>query len=181
MTFLTHGGQVSRFDLRKGAVIVADAVTSWAENADEVNEIALHPNGDYIAACDDAGEVTVLHVSSGTVYRTLRNKHKNIVASVCFHPTRNERAQISCHPCWLLIWSGLHAVVSGGLDQLVVHWDYNKIRSIAVLNFGSPPSHWKSFVTHTDSIDMQRNKPSRAKFSIHPWCIEFDSHRTVAC
>lgn len=56
------------------------AARRYAYNSDEVNGIALSPNGRYLAAADDAGEVKVVDVRSDALHKTLRGGHSNIAS-----------------------------------------------------------------------------------------------------
>jgi len=42
---------------------------------EEVNELAVHPKGDYLAAADDSGVVKVYNTRTRMVEKTLRNAH----------------------------------------------------------------------------------------------------------
>jgi WD40 repeat protein len=61
--------------LRQGS-----AAHAHAYNSDEINSLALSPSGRFLAAADDAGEVRVVDVRSGALYKTLRGGHSNIAS-----------------------------------------------------------------------------------------------------
>ena len=61
------------------------AAEAHAYNSDEINSLALSPSGRFLAAADDAGEVRVVDVRSGTLHKTLRGGHSNIASGVCSH------------------------------------------------------------------------------------------------
>lgn len=82
-------------------------------NKEEINEICFHGKGPYLSACDDAGEIKVIHTEDNKVFRTLSGLHSNICSSVKFLPRRP----------WEL--------VSGGMDCKVVRWDFNRPKPIA--------------------------------------------------
>lgn len=42
---------------------------------EEVNELAVHPKGEYLAAADDAGVVKVYSTRTRRLHKTLRNAH----------------------------------------------------------------------------------------------------------
>lgn len=42
---------------------------------EEVNELAVHPKGDYLAAADDSGLVKVYNTRTRSMEKTLRNAH----------------------------------------------------------------------------------------------------------
>lgn len=75
-------------------------------NSDEINSLALSPNGTYLAAADDSGEIKVINVRTHQLHKTLKGAHTNICAAVAFRP----------HHPWELL--------SGGLDAQVVRWNF---------------------------------------------------------
>lgn len=40
-----------------------------------MNELAVHPKGEYVAAADDSGAVKVYSTGTRRVHKTLRNAH----------------------------------------------------------------------------------------------------------
>ena len=58
---------------------------TFSFNSDEVNQLSVHFSGDYLAACDDSGEVKIIDLHRRSVFRTLR-AHENICSSVQFRP-----------------------------------------------------------------------------------------------
>lgn len=42
---------------------------------EEVNELAVHPKGDYLAAADDSGLVKIYNTRTRSVEKTLRKAH----------------------------------------------------------------------------------------------------------
>ncbi|ELR23338.1 WD domain, G-beta repeat-containing protein, partial [Acanthamoeba castellanii str. Neff] len=112
MVFAAAGNKVFSFDLRKPDIIYKTFETEYAHNQDEVNSLAISPNGRFLATCDDSGDVKIIDLQSNTLFKSLR-KHSNICSTVCF---RGERRP----------WE----VLSGGLDSLLVHWDFSRGRPI---------------------------------------------------
>ena len=60
--FAAAGQTVYQFDLRMPGVVLSSAVASYALDSDEVNQVAVHHHGEYLAAADDSGLVSVLEV-----------------------------------------------------------------------------------------------------------------------
>lgn len=83
-------------------------VDTFSYNSDEINQIAVDEKEKYLAASDDAGEIRVIDLSLKKLYKTLKNKHTNICASVCFRPQKP----------WELF--------TGGLDSKLIHWDFSR-------------------------------------------------------
>ncbi|XP_056004330.1 WD repeat-containing protein 53-like [Ostrea edulis] len=81
---------------------------TFSYNSDEINQIAVDEKEKYLAASDDMGEIKVIDLSEKKLYKTLKNKHTNICASVCFRPQKP----------WELF--------TGGLDSKLIHWDFSR-------------------------------------------------------
>jgi WD40 repeat protein len=107
--FVLH--QAFLFDLRRPEVVLKQPDAIVSQNSDEINRIVIHPKGDYIAACDDSGEVKLFEPIRHSLVRTLRSKHTNLCTSLAFRPK-----------------SG-HQIVSGGMDCQVVIWDTSNGRA----------------------------------------------------
>lgn len=60
--------------------------------------MAVNRKGTFLAAADDSGEVKIVDLATGSVFKTLRGVHTNICSGVQFHPKKS--------------WE----VVTGGLD-----------------------------------------------------------------
>lgn len=56
-------------------VIVYCRVAGFQCCQEEVNELAMHPKGEYLAAADDSGRVRVYNTRTRMVDKTLRNAH----------------------------------------------------------------------------------------------------------
>lgn len=51
----------------------------WARSTDyqeEVNEVAVNPKGEYLAAADDSGVVNIYNIRSRRLHKPMRNAHK---------------------------------------------------------------------------------------------------------
>eukprot|EP00027_Filamoeba_sp_ATCC50430_P004777 CAMPEP_0168560754 /NCGR_PEP_ID=MMETSP0413-20121227/11230_1 /TAXON_ID=136452 /ORGANISM="Filamoeba nolandi, Strain NC-AS-23-1" /LENGTH=345 /DNA_ID=CAMNT_0008592079 /DNA_START=60 /DNA_END=1097 /DNA_ORIENTATION=- len=117
--FAASGNSLFSFDLRKPSVILSE-FEKVSFNSDEINQMSVRSN--FIALCDDAGEIKVLKLEQQSpanqsepkieLFRTLRKQHSNICTSVRFHPTRDGE------------------VISGGLDGKVIVWDFNKLKQL---------------------------------------------------
>lgn len=52
------------------------------DQQEEVNELAVHPKGDYLAAADDSGTVKIYNTRTRRVEKTLRNAHTVSIPSL---------------------------------------------------------------------------------------------------
>lgn len=76
-------------------------------NRDEINQLDVNNKETFLCSCDDSGEIKVINIDNGTLFKTLSRCHTNICSSVKFNPRKP--------------WE----VISGGLDCQVVRWDFN--------------------------------------------------------
>ena len=104
--YVASGQKVLRFDMRQ----MSQPLHTFDHNEDEINQIALHEKEDYLAACDDSGQIKIFNLQTKQVYKTLR-KHTNICSSVAFRPNRP----------WDLL--------SAGMDCNLLQWDFSKNRA----------------------------------------------------
>lgn len=91
------------------SVVITQPSIAMEYNADEIGFLLTNAKGNYMAACDDEGEVQIIDIKRE--YRrakTLRNAHSNI-CSACVFP--------SSRPSTL---------ISGGTDCQVIAWDFRK-------------------------------------------------------
>ncbi|XP_076435582.1 WD repeat-containing protein 53-like [Babylonia areolata] len=88
----------------------------FQSNQDEVNQVALDDKEQFLAACDDSGEIKVFGLGDRKVFKTLRFKHTNICSTVLFRSKRP--------------WE----VLSGGLDCRLVHWDFSRPKCLNQFN-----------------------------------------------
>lgn len=95
---------------------LAKPVHTFHFNQEEVNQIDIHPKGNFLCACDDAGEIKVIDIENRKLFKALFNQHSNICSTVKFHP---------CKP-----WE----VVSGGLDCNLVRWDFSRGRPLCTVS-----------------------------------------------
>jgi len=77
-------------------------------NQEEINQTALNEKGNFLAACDDSGEIKIIDLESNKLYKTLTKHHTNICSSVQFRPTKPSE------------------LITGALDCTVIRWDYTK-------------------------------------------------------
>ena len=138
--YASCGNKIFGYDLRN----LSSTVCEFEFNQDEVNQVAIHDKGNYLAACDDSGEIKVIDVQSGKLFKSLKNKHENICSSVQFRPNRP--------------WE----IVSGGMDFRIVSWDYSSGRVLQELNvqeLGGDSSEGAYFVNppFVHSIHMAGN------------------------
>lgn len=90
-------------------------VVVFSENNDDVNQIVVNGSG-LLAACDDSGECKLIDTKQNKVYRTLRNRHKNICSTVSFISSRPDD------------------IVTGGLDSQILVWNYTSVRLVQTIN-----------------------------------------------
>ncbi|CAM9175197.1 unnamed protein product [Ectocarpus sp. 12 AP-2014] len=118
--YCSAGGKVLEFDLRSSggsrALLMTSPTEVFDDGEEEVNELAVHPKGDYLAAADDSGTVKVYTTRTRRVDKTLRNAHTNICHAVRFRPRTS--------------WD----IASGALDSTLVFWDFSTGRVRRKLN-----------------------------------------------
>jgi len=88
---------------------------SFTDNTDEINHLVLNTKG-LLASCDDSGECKLYDTKKNSVFRTLRNRHKNICSSAVFLSTRPDD------------------IVTGGLDSQILVWNYSTVRYVQGIN-----------------------------------------------
>ena len=110
--YASCGNKIFGYDLRN----LSSTVCEFEFNEEEINQITIHDRGTYLAACDDSGEVKVVDIQSGRLFKTLKRKHENICSTVQFRPSRP--------------WE----IVSGGMDFKVISWEFSSGRSLQELN-----------------------------------------------
>ena len=71
-------------------------------NNDEINSVSAAPNGRFLAAADDAGDVKVIDASTWQLFKSMRGAHDNICSSAVFRSL----LQLSVYSpfvdlCWL--------------------------------------------------------------------------------
>ena len=110
--YASCGNKIFGHDLRN----LSSTVCEFEFNEEEINQVTIHDRGTYLAACDDSGEVKVVDIQSGRLFKTLKRKHENICSTVQFRQSRP--------------WE----IVSGGMDFKVISWDFSSGRSLQELN-----------------------------------------------
>ncbi|KAL6045429.1 WD repeat-containing protein 53, partial [Balamuthia mandrillaris] len=115
--FVASGPKIHRFDMRRSEIVLSSCDQEFAFNTEEINQLALSVNGEYLAACDDAAEVKVVQWEKNRLFKTLRSQHTNICSSLSFRGRSKP---------WELI--------TGGLDCQLVQWDFSKGRTINVFH-----------------------------------------------
>ncbi|CAM9878611.1 unnamed protein product [Ectocarpus sp. 6 AP-2014] len=118
--YCSAGGKVLEFDLRSSggsrALLMTSPTEVFDDGEEEVNELAVHPKGDYLAAADDSGTVKVYTTRTRRVDKTLRSAHTNICHAVRFRPRTS--------------WD----IASGALDSTLAFWDFSTGRVRRKLN-----------------------------------------------
>ena len=112
--FASAGEEVFEFDLRK----LDHPVHRFQVNEDEVNQIAVNSKDDFLAACDDSGEIKVIKLQDKSLFKTLR-RHDNICASLCFRSRRP--------------WD----ILSVGYDKQLIQWDFSRARVLCKIDMDS--------------------------------------------
>lgn len=110
--FTSIGNKVKVFDVRN----LQEPFEMYQFNEEEVNQIVLDEKEEYVAACDDSGEVKIISLQEKRLYKTLRRKHTNICATVCFRVRKP--------------WE----VFSGGMDCNLIHWDFSRPKCLNQFN-----------------------------------------------
>ena len=110
--YASCGNKVFGYDLRNPSSTVCE----FGFNEDEINQVTIHDKGTFLAACDDSGDIKVVDVQSGRLFKTLHSRNDSICSTVQFRPNRP--------------WE----VVSGSMDYRVVSWDFSSGRALQELN-----------------------------------------------
>jgi len=120
--FATAARTLHRFDLRadREAVVQRASQASWPQAGDaddEINQLHIHPSGNYLALADDSGDVRIMDIQphagggkGGAPFKTLSGSHSNLCSTAQFRPKQT----------WEL-WSG-------GMDSQVCVWDFSRGR-----------------------------------------------------
>ena len=112
------------------------SIETLAFNQDEINQVTLNEKEEFLAACDDSGEIKIINVASKRVFKTLR-KHTNLCAAVTFRPKRP----------WDLL--------SGGYDQRLIQWDFSRHKAFCDINIaevGVDPSKFDQYTVNPPFI-----------------------------
>ncbi|KAH9498531.1 WD repeat-containing protein 53 [Bulinus truncatus] len=112
IVYAAFGEEILLLDLQR----LQDPLFVFHSNQEEINQVSLDSKEQFLAACDDSGEIKVFGVQDRKVFKTLRLKHTNICSSAVFRPGRQ--------------WE----IVSGGLDCRLVHWDFSKPKCLNQFN-----------------------------------------------
>ena len=106
------GSMIKAYDDRN---LVAE-VETFKFNEDEINQLVMDEKDQFLAACDDAGEVKIVSLQEKRLYKTLRRKHTNICATACFR-TRKP-------------WE----IFTGGMDCNIFQWDFSRPKFLNQFN-----------------------------------------------
>jgi len=104
-------------------VLQRDAILELQHNQDEINKLALSACGQLVAAVDDSGDAKVVELQTGKLLKSLSRQHSNVCTAVAFR--RGKRSEL----------------VTGGLDQLVLIWDYRVGRVLRRFDLADQASH----------------------------------------
>ncbi len=103
--YVALASEVHHVDLRYLDSVTTDVVSTSAE---DINQVVVNSTGEYLASADDTGEVSVVSLRDRKVFKQLRRGHSSICSCVAFRPRQP----------WELF--------SGGLDCLVLLWDFSR-------------------------------------------------------
>lgn len=95
---------------------ISAPIHHFSFNRDEINQICINKKGEFLAACDDSGDIQVIDIDNARIFKTCRGGHDNICPTIAFHPKRS----------WEL--------VSGGLDCQLVLWDFSRGKPLHRIN-----------------------------------------------
>ena len=110
--FISSGNKVLGYDVRNSLSPFA----KFEYNKEEINQISVSEKGEYLAACDDDGEIKIIDLRQDRLFKTLSARHSNICSSVQFRLQRP--------------WQ----ILSAGLDCNIIHWDYSTGKSRQIFN-----------------------------------------------
>ncbi|KAK7400171.1 hypothetical protein VNO78_11371 [Psophocarpus tetragonolobus] len=118
MIYVSSGKEIKCFDVR-----VASAqwkpLENYNYNKEEINKVVCNSQSSFLAAADDNGEVKIIDIRQQCLYKTLRAGHTSICSTVEFLSWRS--------------WE----VISGGLDSMLMLWDFSKGRPYKVVDFAT--------------------------------------------
>ncbi|KAF9921741.1 WD repeat-containing protein 53 [Linnemannia zychae] len=121
--YVGSGTNIYTFDLRMESLILNMATQStrvYGGAEDEINQIQVNHRATCLLACDDAGDLRVLDLKTHQWMRKIQRIHENIAMSVQFIPKKDLQA------------------LSGGMDKLVVAWDFYKKRATQLIEIDTP-------------------------------------------
>ena len=110
--YISSGTQILAYDIRK----CSSCMNKFDFNDEEINQLCVNSSGQYLAACDDSGEIKVIDIHESRLFKTLRRRHDNICSSVQFRHKKS----------WQLL--------SAGLDCNIIHWDYSSGKTRQIFN-----------------------------------------------
>ncbi|PVD18361.1 hypothetical protein C0Q70_20910 [Pomacea canaliculata] len=110
--YAAFGLEILMFDVSQ----TLELVYVFQGNQDEVNQVQLDDKEQFLAACDDSGEIKIFSIGDKKVFKTLRFKHTNICSTISFR---------SNHP-----WE----IISGGLDCRLIHWNFSTLKCLNKFN-----------------------------------------------
>ncbi|KAG0046565.1 WD repeat-containing protein 53 [Gryganskiella cystojenkinii] len=115
--YVGSGHKIYTYDLRMESLLLSVDKSSkvYGGAEDEINQIDINYRATYLAACDDSGDVRVLDLKTDKWMRPLERKHQNIAMTVQFVPKKELQA------------------LTGGMDKLVVAWDFYKGRATQLI------------------------------------------------
>ena len=135
------GGSVVEFDMRNGDQVIYKSPSRTFDCGEpEVNGVAVHGQGRFVAAAADDGRVHVIERSTGRPQRRFRTTHDNVRLNYIFGLLLIA-AQIAS--CVRFRPGRTWEVLSGGLDCKLIRWDFSKGTPLQSFDLGA--------VTRTES------------------------------
>ncbi|KAK8472557.1 hypothetical protein PHAVU_002G240300 [Phaseolus vulgaris] len=136
--YVSSGKEIKGFDVRLAAA-QWKPLESYNYNKEEINKVVCNSKSSFLAAADDNGEVKIIDIRQQCLYKTLRAGHTSICSTVEFLPWRS--------------WE----VISGGLDSMLMLWDFSKGHPYKVVDFEMASTKSKS------SSNSRKGSHSRSK------------------
>eukprot|EP00164_Ancoracysta_twista_P018628 GFYU01032360.1.p1 GENE.GFYU01032360.1~~GFYU01032360.1.p1 ORF type:complete len:353 (-),score=102.65 GFYU01032360.1:170-1228(-) len=139
--FCSAGQKVYEYDLRRTDILLNTFEGEISGFKDEINDIAIHYKGQYLATADDSNEVRVFDLSTNKLYKNLK-KHKNIAMGVQFRSQKQ----------WEL--------TSASLDCTIINWDFGRPKPKCIINTSEEKSASRAQMVNPPfvfSIDYHSN------------------------
>ena len=140
LVYCSYMKKILLFDTRN----FTNPVEEFNFNEEEINQIILNEKEDFLASCDDSGNIKMINLLHKNVYKTLR-KHTNICAAIAFRPKRP----------WDLL--------SGGYDQKLIHWDFARAKAVCNIDIneiGVTPDKFDTYIINPPFIHSIAVSPS---------------------
>lgn len=105
------------FDMRMDKIIFKDpAIFHEHITTEDINAIAVHSKGQYIALSDDSGTVTVVDLSNFSNLKCLSDFHSTIVGALSFKPNSFKELTTGGFDCKTCIWDFISGRPKSNID-----------------------------------------------------------------